>query len=412
MPNNYKSLLIAFLATITRYYNYSIFGLSASILSEYLMPHGEGAYKMSFFFLIFSLAAITRPIGAMIFGPIGDKIGRVYSIKIAAIFSALSTMCIAFIPNFTFLGISSVILLTLSRMFFLLSFAGEVDAIKIFVSEVAKNYRYIANSLVIFFSQIGVILASICYHFTALHDNFHWLWRINFAIGGVMGIIVIGMRNSLVESEDFLIAKAEAPDDQNSLFTLVAKYRLKFFLATLISGFIGSVYHFLIIFLSSFLYYTAQIITSQKASVNNIILIILYLVSTPIAGYVSEKYKNLMQPLIALIFSFILLIIMIYIGADYYLLIHKLLIILVPFYSVPCGVIILSLFPTIDKMRMCSLSHSIGSLLLSSTTPMFCMLIWQYNHSVESILLYFLISLLSLTLVLLYINWQKLLRLK
>jgi MHS family proline/betaine transporter-like MFS transporter len=408
MPNKYKSLFIAFLATTTRYYNYSIFGFSASTLSTYLMPEATNEYQMLLFFLIFSLSNFTRPIGAMIFGPIGDKIGRVHSIKIAATFSAFSTILVAFIPNFAFLGITSVIMLTISRMLFMLSFAGEIDAIKIFASEVNKNYRYIANSLVTFFSQIGVVIASLCYHFTSIQYNFEWLWRVNFIIGGLMGLMIILLKKHLVENEEFLAARPDDLEDSRTLFYIISTYKLKFSLALLINGLMGGVYHFLIIFFNSFLYYTARIITADQASFNNIILITLYIISTPLAGYISEKTRSILQPLIALLASVILLIIMIYAGTNYYTLIQRFLVILAPFYCVSCGVMMLSIFPTIDKMRMCSLSHSIGSLLLSSTTPVFCMIIWQYNHSIESILGYFLLSVFILVLALLYIQLKNL----
>ncbi len=408
MPNKYKSLFIAFLATTTRYYNYSIFGLSAATLSTHLMPGEKNEYQMLLFFLIFSVSNFTRPIGAMIFGPIGDKIGRVHSIKIAATCSALSTILVAFIPNFAFLGITSVIMLTISRMLFMLSFAGEIDAIKIFASEVNKNYRYIANSLVTFFSQIGVVIASLCYHFTSTQYDFEWLWRVNFIIGGLMGVMIILLRKHLVENEDFLAAQPATPDNSRTLFHIISTYKLKFLLALLINGLVGCAYHFLIIFFNSFLYYTAQIVTATQASFNNIILITLYIISTPIAGYISEKNRSIIQPLIALIASAMLLIMMIYAGTNYYTLIHRFLVILAPFYSVPCGVMMLSLFPTSDKMRMFSLSHSIGSILLSSTTPVVCMIIWQYNHSIEAILWYFALAAFILLFALSYIQWKNL----
>lgn len=408
MPNKYKSLFIAFLATTTRYYNYSIFGLSAATLSTHLMPGAKNEYQMLLFFLIFSLSNFTRPIGAIIFGPIGDKIGRVHSIKIAATCSAFSTILVAFIPNFAFLGIASVIMLAISRMLFMLSFAGEIDAIKIFASEVNKNYRYIANSLVTFFSQIGVVIASLCYHFTSTQYDFEWLWRVNFIIGGLMGLIIILLRKHLVENEDFLAAQPSNPDNSRTLFHIISTYKLKFSLALIINGLVGCAYHFLIIFFNSFLYYTAQIITSEQASFNNIILITLYIISTPIAGLISEKNKTIKLPLIALFSSLILLLTMMYVGTNYYTLIHRFLVVLAPFYSVPCGVMMLSLFPTIDKMRMCSLSHSLGSILLSSTTPVFCMLIWRYSHSIESILAYFVLSIFILALSLAYVKWTNL----
>ena len=86
----------------------------------------------------------------------------------------------------------------------------------------------------------------------------------------------------------------------------------------------------------------------------------------------------------------------------YSILLHCILVFLVPFYSIPCSVRIQSLFQTGIRMRMCSLSHSIGSMVFSSTTPFICMLIWQSTEIVSLVLAYFLFQLGLLFFALLY----------
>ncbi|MGC0371343.1 MAG: hypothetical protein DGJ47_000029 [Rickettsiaceae bacterium] len=395
-----RSLIIAFMATIVRYYDYALFGLSANILSHHFLM-GEDSQQMLGFFTIFSLATIARPFGALIFGPIGDKMGRAYSIKIATILASISTISVAFIPGHEMFGYGSIVLLMLCRMVFLISLSGEVDAIKIFVTEiVGKNNKYIAISFVTFSSQIGAILASMLYHLAITQQGSEWLWRGNFIIGGVFGIIIILFRNNIHESEEFIIAKKNTQNlpSQNT-WSIIADNKLNFCFATLISGILGSGYHFLIIFLGSFMAYTADVISYKSASLNNIVLIASYAISSIIAGYVSERTKHSALPIYAILTSCILLVLLMILGYKSGIWIHNLLIIIVPFYAVPGFVLMQQLFETHVRMRMCSLSHAVGSMLLSSSTPMICMLTWKYTESTNMVMSYFLIGLLVLAFI-------------
>ncbi|CAN0604451.1 unnamed protein product, partial [Ectocarpus sp. 12 AP-2014] len=156
MHKEYSSYIIAILATIVRYYDYALFGLSASVVSKTFMPGTDDSDQMLLFFAVFSLAVIARPLGSVVYGKIGDKAGRIVSMKLSTIIAAISTGVIALIPSFASWGALSVVLLTLCRMMFLMSLAGEIDAIKIFVAEkIGKKRRNFAIGIVAFSSQLG-----------------------------------------------------------------------------------------------------------------------------------------------------------------------------------------------------------------------------------------------------------------
>ena len=137
----YESLIIAFFVTIVRYYDYALFGLSASLLSKNFMPRGNDGDQMLIFFAVFSLATIARPMGSLIFGKIGDKVGRVVSVKMSTVIAATSTCLVAVAPGFDSVGLFAVIIITLLRMLFLMSLAGEIDAIKIYKDKCKKETR-------------------------------------------------------------------------------------------------------------------------------------------------------------------------------------------------------------------------------------------------------------------------------
>ncbi len=402
----YSSYIIAFCATIIRYYDYALFGLSSAMISKNFMPGADDADQMLAFFAVFSVAVIARPFGSLVFGKIGDQTGRIASLRIATVIAAVSTSVIAFIPSFSTIGWFAVILLTMCRMMFLISLAGEIDAIKIYVAEkVGKKRRYLANGIVSFSSQIGVLLASIMYHVAISMPEFTWLWKMNFLLGGAFGVVIILLRGHLKESDAFLKSK-KSQDVNSGIVEIVSQNKGKFVLGMIVSGMLGGGYYFLVIFLGAFAGNVADIIPPNQATSSNVILISLYGVACVLSGIVADKIKQQhVQMIIALICSIICVLVMEYKLLDnvFAKTLHYMLAFIVPFYSIPCAIKIQSLFETNVRMRMFSLSHSVGSMIFSSTTPFVCMLIWRYSGLFTAVLGYFLLQLMLLLFAIIYI---------
>ncbi len=393
----YSSYIIAFCATIVRYYDYALFGLSASVISKTFMPGANDSDQMLAFFAVFSIAVLARPLGSILFGKIGDKAGRVVSVKIATVIAAISTSLIAIIPSFDSVGWFAVIFLTLCRMLFMMSLAGEIDAIKIYVAEkVSKKRRHFTAGIISFSSQAGVLLASMMYHLTISVEEIQWLWKMNFVFGGVLGVLVVMMRGYLQESEAFLHSRSKSEENLNAgIITIIGNNKLKFFLATIINGMLGGGYHFLIIFLGTFAANIVNIMQPEQATLSNIGIIALYGVACLLSGYMADKVKMVIQTTIALTCSIICVLIMEFMLEMnvFVRTLHYVLAFIAPFYTIPCAIKVQSLFTTGTRMRMFSLSHSLGSMLFSSTTPFICMLLWRSTGLFSVVLTYFLLQL-------------------
>jgi len=407
----YSPYITAFCATIVRYYDYALFGLSASILAKHFMPDADHDDRILQFFAVFSFAVLARPLGSLIFGKIGDNIGRIVSVKISSMIAAISTILVAFIPDFNSVGWFSVIALTLLRMLFLMSLAGEIDGIKIYISEkIGKKRRHFASGIISFSSQTGVILASMMYHITVSTDHLEWLWKMNFILGGVLGIFVLTMRSHLQESDLFIANKLKTKDKENTSITKIIKNnKSKFILATIVSGILGGVYHFLIIFLSTFVSNIIDVIPKSQATFSTIIVIALYGFASLISGYIADRVKIVVQLTISVAISAICILTMIFLLRSniFTLKLYYLLAFVTPFYVVPCTIKMQSLFATNVRMRMFSMSHSIGSMLFSSTTPFICMLLWKATETPHIVFAYFLVQLSILSFSLLFIEKKK-----
>jgi MFS transporter, MHS family, proline/betaine transporter len=390
----HSAFLIAFFITIIRYYDYALFGLSASILAKNFLPPTTHDMQILGFFAILGGSVVARPIGSLIFGFIGDKYGRTKSVKISVIVATLSTSLIAITPSFAQIGNFAVIMLIFCRMVFLMSLAGEVDAVKIYVAEKAgSNLKNLTNGLVVSCSQVGALFAAIAYYYASNFDSFGYLWRLNFLIGGMFGILAILMRKFFKESEEFLYYRKKHPtkEDKN-LWQILQDTRLKFIIAMLINGSIGGVYHFLVIFLGVFLSKVTCIIEPNQAQTMNIILIITYAIAAIFSGLLAGKINPLKQIIVSLTLSLgTALIMQILLHNQIFIIYCPILLIgLAAFYAVPLQIIIQSLFITTSKVRMYSLSHSLGGIILSSATPFFSMLLWQNFKSLPITLSFFI----------------------
>jgi MFS family permease len=270
---------------------------------------------------------------------------------------------------------------------------------------IGKKRRHLVVGIVSFSSQIGVLIATIVYHIAISYNEIEWLWRLNFAIGGLLGLAVIILRRRLLESKEFLDNRSKVASESDlGIINIIGTNKVKFILATIINGMLGGGYHFLIIFFGTFAANVADIIDKESAAAANTMFVSLYGLACIISGYLSDRFKIITQIIAALVLSILGTLVMEFFLSfmGYSVLLHCILVFLVPFYSIPCSVRIQSLFQTGIRMRMCSLSHSVGSMVFSSTTPFICMLIWQSTGIVSLVLGYFLFQLGLLFFALLY----------
>ncbi|RYE06468.1 MAG: MFS transporter [Rickettsiaceae bacterium] len=403
----HSAIFIAFFTTLVQCYDYALFGLSAATLSTVFMPNSENTDQLQGFFALFSAAVLIKPIGAVIFGRIGDKYGRATSVKIAAFMAALSTFCIGLTPGFGYIGWWATGILALCRMIFIISLTGEIDATRIYVSEKMASNKNFANGILSFCNQSGAFFAAISYHLAA-NSNIANIWRINFIIGGILGIVILLFRHHFQESEEFLKYKANRHPNlsEESLRKIISTHKNKFIIALIISGCGGGIYHFLIIFSGTFSLKILEIITKDQAQLLSITLVAIYSIAALISGWIADKINPFRQITISTIVSLVLSAMIQFILVDRSILAFAvcILVFMMPFYTVPLHILIQSLFAVNIRVRMCSLSHAIGGMILSSTTPFVSMLIWKQTNSLNLVFGYFIFLITMLIISIQYLK--------
>ena len=181
--------------------------------AQTFFPVGDAATQLLESFAVFAGAFVMRPVGGVLFGYIGDKYGRVYSMRLAMSLMALPTTAIAILPGYATLGILSTILLTIIRLIQGLSVGGAFGGLMTYAMEITPPHRvgFVSALLKVFSSAgtlVGSLVAALMHTIYTDAELLEWAWRLPFALGIGVSVVGIWMRRGLREAAQFEEAKA------------------------------------------------------------------------------------------------------------------------------------------------------------------------------------------------------------
>ena len=206
--------------TIFEWYDFFIYGALGAILSKTFFPTGNATLEMLLFWLVFAVGFGFRPLGAILFGYLGDKLGRKYTFLVTVTLMGIATAGVGLIPSAASIGIVAPILVVGLRILQGLALGGEYGGAAIYVSEHAAPGRrgyyssYIQASVVGgFVLSIAVVLGCRAAFSEAAFAA--WGWRLPFLLSIVLLAISLWMRLKLAESPVFVAMKAAGGTARN-----------------------------------------------------------------------------------------------------------------------------------------------------------------------------------------------------
>lgn len=202
------------------WYDFALYGQFAPILAKHFFPNdgtpdGE-TLSMLATYGVFAAGFLMRPLGAILFGHIGDRYGRKLALTIAILMMAIPTACIGLLPTYAQIGILAPVLLTLIRLLQGMSLGGEFSGSIAFIVEHSKDHhRGLAGSASMASLVAGMLLGALVATITSLSMSesalFEWGWRVPFVLGLFIGFIGFYIRHHTEESPKYMEAK-EAGD--------------------------------------------------------------------------------------------------------------------------------------------------------------------------------------------------------
>ncbi len=214
-----RAVKAAALGNAMEWFDFGVYSYIAVTLGKVFFPSGDPTAQLLSTFGAFAAAFLVRPVGGMVFGPLGDRVGRQKILAITMIMMAAGTFAIGLIPSYATIGIWAPALLFLARLVQGFSTGGEYGGASTFIAEYAPDKRRgFFGSFLEFGTLAGYIggagLVTLMTALLSADDLVSWGWRIPFLIAGPMGVIGLYLRLRLEETPAFARLEKEARADQ------------------------------------------------------------------------------------------------------------------------------------------------------------------------------------------------------
>lgn len=206
-----RAALASFMGSAVEYYDFFLFGSAAALIFPHVFFPSDNKAALVMSFATFGFAYIARPVGAVILGHFGDRIGRQRVLMFTLVLMGMSTFIIGCLPTFETIGWAAPALLVVCRLMQGFSAAGEqAGASSLTLEHSPDNQRAFFTSWTLTGTQGGLILASlILIPFMALPDEakYGWGWRVPFWFSAVVVVVAFFIRRQLHETPQFTEAK-------------------------------------------------------------------------------------------------------------------------------------------------------------------------------------------------------------
>ena len=209
-----KVILASSLGTVFEWYDFYLYGSLAAVIAVKFFSQFDETTRNIFALLAFAAGFLVRPFGALVFGRLGDLVGRKYTFLVTILIMGASTFIVGILPTSDQIGILAPIALIVLRMLQGLALGGEYGGAATYVAEHAPNNRRgFYTSFIQITATAGLFLSLIVILGTRValgeKDFADWGWRVPFLLSAVLLIISVWIRMQMQESPAFQKMKEE-----------------------------------------------------------------------------------------------------------------------------------------------------------------------------------------------------------
>lgn len=229
-PNSIRRVVIAsFIGTTIEWYDFFLYGTAAALVfNKLFFPNIDPLAGTMASFATYAVGFFARPLGGVIFGHFGDKLGRKSMLVTTLMLMGVATVLIGLLPTYSSIGVAAPILLVLLRAIQGFGVGGEWGgAVLMAVEHGGEGRRGYYASWVQAGVPVGLLLANFVFHiFSSMpEDQFlAWGWRVPFLLGVLLLFIGMFIRLKIVESPVFQQAKASEPESSLPILDVVKRH--------------------------------------------------------------------------------------------------------------------------------------------------------------------------------------------
>ena len=360
---------------ILEYYDFTVYSIFAVVLGKAFFPEASEFVQILSSLAVFAVGFVTRPIGGIIFGYIGDKYGRRISLICSILGMTCTTFAIGILPGYNSLGIVAPITLVFFRLIQGLCISGEGAGAAIFVLEHFGKLRPgLITGLVNGSNITGTLLAALVgilidQHLTHSVES----WRYAFILGGVMGVFGSYLRLKTSETPIFKIL-AKKKGTLKEPFLDVVKNSWHFMILTCCVGGIASSVVYIVKTYVNVFYSNIMHLSNSTALIYLSYTSFILMICMPIAGAISDYIGRIKTLKIAAVMLFVFTAPVMYFMASehyfYQFLGLTLLGVLGGAMSGCAYIFVISLFDPKERFTGVSFSYNLGVAIFGGTAPM------------------------------------------
>ncbi|RDI99904.1 MFS transporter [Dyella solisilvae] len=295
------SMTIAALSTIAEWYDFTLYLYFATVLSRVFFGGGERSLLAAL--AGFAISYGMRPLGAIVFGHIGDRLGRRHTMLLSMGFMTLAMLVTAMLPAYARIGPSAGVLLLALRCLMTFSVGGEYTSVVAYLLEGAHDHRRgLVTSFASAASEIGALLAvavsALTVSLMSTSSLDAWGWRIPFFIGAALAAGIWVARSTMQESPDFERQKSNGTVPVAPLRHALAHHRRALWRTFAISALGSITYYVGITYVPAFLHSTGTLGERNALGLSTVAAAAVIVV-TPLAGSLSDRVGR--KPVLAVL---------------------------------------------------------------------------------------------------------------
>ncbi|MBT6203927.1 MAG: MFS transporter [Rhodospirillaceae bacterium] len=286
-----RTALAGVIGNVLEWYDFAVYGFFAVTIGKHFFPTDDPAVSVVLSFGVFAVGFLARPVGALIFGHLGDVIGRRRVLMISILMMAIPTFLIGVMPTYDTLGVFAPIILILLRLAQGASVGGELTGSVTFMLEEMsdKKTRGLAGSWSFSGAVAGVLLGSavgtLVVSVLDADQVAAWGWRLPFLAGVVIAICGFMLRRGLEHEKPPAAAEGRSPIP---LFDALREHPRDMLCAVGITAFTATGFYLMFVYITTYLTGVVGETEAFAFEMNTINMMIL-VVMIPVWGWLSGK---------------------------------------------------------------------------------------------------------------------------
>jgi MHS family proline/betaine transporter-like MFS transporter len=275
------------IGNVMEWYDFAVYGYFASIIGRQFFPSDNPSVSLLAAFGAFAAGFLVRPLGGLVFGRIGDVVGRQRAMTLSVLAMAIPTVLIGLLPTYDMIGVAAPIAIVLLRIIQGLSVGGEYTSSLVFLAEHAKPNRRARTAIwgmwgatagILMGSAVGAVVSN----FVSDDQLVRWGWRLPFLIGAMVAVTGYLVRHGIH-------APVPAAERKSPIRDTFGKHRMDVLRVALLNVGLGVGFYAAFVYAVTYIESIDKLPESFALDLNTGCMLVLLLI-LPMAAWLSDQF--------------------------------------------------------------------------------------------------------------------------